>query len=371
MRCRLVGRDFKVKGVEEREDLFAAMPPLEAKKLMFRMVAAVRGQRRRRGLEEVKLMFIDVKKAHLYARCEEEEWVQLPEEFWEYGKYARLRRWLYGMRKAAAEWEEEYAGKLESEGFRRGKGAPTVFFNTKTTVRLVVHGDDFTYSGTKKELEKIKEKMREWYVIKDRGTMGSGKNEIKEVTILGRTVRWTAEGLEYEADVGRRRRIMEAEGLEEDSKSGAQPCGEGRQWQGRVGREGLRHGLPPKIQKCGSDVELLGPGQERHPVRCEGNLSGNVEADGGRQGEDQESCQVLDRSEEVGVEVPGDGGRRREGEGGRVRGLRLGEWMVSKVHEWRDVDRERCRSKALEQDPKGQSIEFWRGRVLRDGDGVR
>ena len=58
------------------------------------------------GLEEVKLMFKDVRKAHSNARCEEEEWVQLPEEFWEYGKYARLRRWLCGMRKAAAGWEE-------------------------------------------------------------------------------------------------------------------------------------------------------------------------------------------------------------------------------------------------------------------------
>ena len=67
--------------------------------------------------------------------------------FWEYGRYARLRRWLYGMRRAAAGWEEEYAGKLEGEGFRKVKGAPTVFFNAKTAVRLVVHGDDFTYSG--------------------------------------------------------------------------------------------------------------------------------------------------------------------------------------------------------------------------------
>ena len=98
-------------------------------------------------------MFIDVRKAHLNARCDEEEWVELPEEFWEYGKYARLRRWLYGMRKAAAGWEEDYATRMEGEGFRRGKGAPTVFFNAKTGVRLVVHGDDFTYSGTRKELE--------------------------------------------------------------------------------------------------------------------------------------------------------------------------------------------------------------------------
>ena len=48
VRCRLVGRDFKKKGTEEREDLFAAMPPLESKKLMFRMVAGAREQRRRK-----------------------------------------------------------------------------------------------------------------------------------------------------------------------------------------------------------------------------------------------------------------------------------------------------------------------------------
>ena len=66
--------------------------------------------------------------------------------------------------------------------------------------------------------------MREWYDIKDRGTMGSEKDEIKEVTILGRTVRWMAEGLEYEADAAHRRRIMEAEGLEEDSKAAPSPA---------------------------------------------------------------------------------------------------------------------------------------------------
>ena len=65
----------------------------------------------------MKLIINDVRKAHLNARCEEEEWVELPEEFWQYGRYARLRRWLYGVRRAAAGWEEEYAGKLEGEGF--------------------------------------------------------------------------------------------------------------------------------------------------------------------------------------------------------------------------------------------------------------
>ena len=31
--------------------------------------------------DEVKLMLVDVKKAHLNAKCDEEEWVELPDEF--------------------------------------------------------------------------------------------------------------------------------------------------------------------------------------------------------------------------------------------------------------------------------------------------
>ena len=62
--------------------MFAAMPPLEAKKLLFRMAAGVRGWRRKRRAAEIKLMFIDVRKAHLNAVCDEEAWVELPEEFW-------------------------------------------------------------------------------------------------------------------------------------------------------------------------------------------------------------------------------------------------------------------------------------------------
>ena len=219
VRCRLVGRDFKARSGGDMEDLFAAMPPLEAKKMMFRMVAGGRRRRLQAGKDEIKLMFIDVRKAHLNAVCDEEEWVELPEEMWEWGKYATLRRWLYGMRKAAAGWEADYAGRLGAIGFRRGRGAPTLFVNLVTGVRVVVHGDDFTCSGRRKELEAVRQKMREWYDIKDRGIMGSSVNEIKEVTILGRTVRWTAEGIEYEADEKHRKELLKEEGLVEQSKA--------------------------------------------------------------------------------------------------------------------------------------------------------
>ena len=52
---------------------------------------------------------------------------------------------------------------MVAEGFRRGKGAPTFFHSAKTEVRVVVHGDDFSVSGTKHELDKMRRKMEELY----------------------------------------------------------------------------------------------------------------------------------------------------------------------------------------------------------------
>ena len=64
---------FKPRREGPRDDLFAAIPPLEAKKALFALfacVAGVREKRREQDQDEVKLMFIDVKKAHLNVKCE-------------------------------------------------------------------------------------------------------------------------------------------------------------------------------------------------------------------------------------------------------------------------------------------------------------
>ena len=45
----------------------------------------------------MKLIFVDVKKAHVNARCDEAEEVELPDEFKERAKYVNLKRQLYGM----------------------------------------------------------------------------------------------------------------------------------------------------------------------------------------------------------------------------------------------------------------------------------
>ena len=37
-------------------------------------------------------MFIDVKKAHVNAKCDEEGWVALPDEFERFRRYAKLKK---------------------------------------------------------------------------------------------------------------------------------------------------------------------------------------------------------------------------------------------------------------------------------------
>ena len=81
-----MARDFKPKREGPRDKLFAARPPLEAKKAFFAFVVGMREKRRAQGHDEVKLMFVDVKKAHLNAKCDEEEWVELPDEFKKIGR---------------------------------------------------------------------------------------------------------------------------------------------------------------------------------------------------------------------------------------------------------------------------------------------
>ena len=74
-----------------------------------------------------KVLFMDVKKAHLNGKLGEDGWafVVLPSEAG--SGLARLRRWLYGMRPAAKAWEEDYGANLVKEGYNRGVAGPNRF----------------------------------------------------------------------------------------------------------------------------------------------------------------------------------------------------------------------------------------------------
>ena len=60
--------------------------------------------------------------------------------------------------------------------------------------------------------------MQTWFYVKVRGIMGDGPGDISEIKLLGRTIRWTSEGLQFEADGRHREMIMNDHGLNEESK---------------------------------------------------------------------------------------------------------------------------------------------------------
>ena len=223
IRSRLCARDFKVRGDGREFDVFASMPPLESKRMLFRMAVAAGAIKADRRKGKVKLMFIDVKKAHLNGKLRDDEfaYIRLPPEAG--GGVARLRRWLYGMRPAAQAWERAYTEKLTKEGFVRGEASSVVFANPETEVRCVVWGDDFTFLGREADLKHMEKKMSEWYEIKVRGIVGPDPNDLKEIRILNRALRWTNNGIELEADGKHVKTIIKEMGLQAESKGSEYP----------------------------------------------------------------------------------------------------------------------------------------------------
>jgi len=175
------------------ESLFAATPPLEALRMLISDVATFRPV-------EYKILMIDVRKAHLHAEAVREVYVHLPPEIRKPGMCARLKRCLYGTRDAASRWEALYTRRLEEMGFARGKASACVFYNKELDSRCVVHGDDFTFSGTDRALNIIEEAMKKVFLCKVEGRLGSGQKDLKEARVLNRVIRFTKGGYRYEAD---------------------------------------------------------------------------------------------------------------------------------------------------------------------------
>ena len=98
---------------------------------------------------------------------------------------------------------------MEEKGFKRGDSCGVVFYHEDLDVAMVVHGDDFTIEGEDADLTWVQELMRSWFDIKVRGRLGPEPGDDKEISILGRVVRWRSWGISYEADPKHRRLIAE------------------------------------------------------------------------------------------------------------------------------------------------------------------
>ena len=142
VRSRPVGRDFKAKGDKDRADLFASTPPLDGRG----------ADRCQQGPLERQDQVGGWRPLHHAAR----------EDGW------RLRE-----AKAVAVRYETCSPRLGigGHGSRQGS-ADHVPQCGNTGTRCVVHGDDFTPVGPRKDLQRMTQLIKAWYQLKVRAALG-------------------------------------------------------------------------------------------------------------------------------------------------------------------------------------------------------
>lgn len=127
-RSRLVARQMEKSG--DLVDLFAATPPLEAKKMLFSMAATEHRDRQGRSVP-LQLSFVDVVRAYFNADATPNMFVKLPEEDHLEGHCGELLKSMYGTKTAASNWEATYIQSMEALGFVRGKSSPCLFWHPR------------------------------------------------------------------------------------------------------------------------------------------------------------------------------------------------------------------------------------------------
>ena len=90
-------------------------------------------------------MVLDFKRAFLYADCERELYIELPEEDERKGKdvVGRLRKALYGTQDAPVLWQRLVRRIMIDHGFEASRTTACVYFNKETAIKAVAHVDDF------------------------------------------------------------------------------------------------------------------------------------------------------------------------------------------------------------------------------------
>jgi len=128
---------------------------------------------------------------------------------------------MYGTRKAGDGWHEEISGSLTDKlGFSKGDASACIFRHPERAIECSIHGDDLSAAGPKDSLDWYKAELQKIYELDEGARLGPGPLDTKEAKMLNRIIRWTPEGIEYEADPRQSEQLIRDLGM-----SGCKPVG--------------------------------------------------------------------------------------------------------------------------------------------------
>lgn len=198
MRSRLVCQEFAYGKDDPTGSLFAPTPPLAATRLLLSDVAS----QGRKGPGDMRVMLLDFKRAFLYGDGERELFIELPDDDprKEGGKnVGLLLKAMYGTRDAPAVWQRLVQRILGGLGFMASRTAACVYFHRQRRLKVVAHVDDFLVTGPRLELERFRKELQGEFEV-DGDILGFCAGEVESAKFLGRTIRYTEAGFEWEAD---------------------------------------------------------------------------------------------------------------------------------------------------------------------------
>ena len=170
---------------------------------------------RRAESEDIVVAVFDVRRAYFYAEEERDTFVELPDyvlaEFWA-THVGKLRKALYGTRPAAVSWGEKLRTGLISCNLTVGNVSRCCFPFDPRSVAGTVHGDDNFYRWSASGYREDGATLKKRWETRDQ-MIGPRPDDLKELRILNRTLRWCKDGLVFAANLRHGRKVVDKLGL--------------------------------------------------------------------------------------------------------------------------------------------------------------
>ncbi len=235
IRSRLCAREYKTKKQSRIQralpasQLFSALPPLEAVKVLLSNMTSVSLSNEWKPL---KVRHYDISRAHFQGAAQRLIYIKLPaEDRQKYGEdqVGRLVKSMYGTQDALHIWQLDHVNLIcgESGGFRRGTHRAALCHKPNQDVRMAVHGDDFVCLSDDDGLKHIDGLLKSKYTAKDMGTLGFEDSDAKSLLLLNRVLRvgvdQTGQYLDIEPDVRHAPLIISESGCNTNTKAMSTP----------------------------------------------------------------------------------------------------------------------------------------------------
>ena len=204
-RSRLVVREVKARKTDaerlQPQEIFSAMPPLEAMKVLISLFVSwnrggpdsVEKKQKARGRKpgNYKLGIFDISRAHFYGKAKRRIFVKLPEEYAQIhgpSKCGLLLKSWYGTQDASAIWQQDYADLLKFHSYVMGKANTAIFYSDELQVRGLCHGDDFLVLAQQPDLDSFEAMLRTKYELKKTASLGFDSGDDLRAVFLNRVL---------------------------------------------------------------------------------------------------------------------------------------------------------------------------------------